>query len=62
MGPIVPYQQCVILFGVDYVCLTRHSVGNLAPSFNCQSPLLVEGLPFTVQNTDVKRSDRGQIK
>ena len=34
MGPVVPYQQHVILFGVDYVCLTRHLVGNIPHNFN----------------------------
>lgn len=57
MEPVVPYQQHVILFGVDYMCLTRHSVGNIPHNCNCWS-LLAEGVPFTVWNTDVKRIDR----
>lgn len=55
MGPKVPYQQCVILFGVDHMCLTSHSVGNLSHNFNRQSPFVVEGLNFTMWNTYMKR-------
>lgn len=35
LGPVVPYQLYVILCRVDYMCLTRHSVGNVSHSFNC---------------------------
>ena len=27
LRPVVSYQRCIVLFGVDHMCLTRHSVG-----------------------------------
>lgn len=61
MGPMFSYQQRVILFGVDYMCLTRHSAGNISHNFNCRSLFLVEGVSFTIWDTDMRRIDRGQI-
>lgn len=58
VGPMVPYQQRVILFVVGCACLTRHSVVATSHSFNCQSVLLVGGIPFIIWNTDMKRIDR----
>lgn len=43
LGPMVFYQEHVILFEVSYTCLTRHSVGNISCNFNCRSPPLVGG-------------------
>lgn len=60
VGPMVPYQQRVLLFVVGYACLTRHSVGATSHSFNCRSVLLVGGSPFIVWNTDRKRIDRAK--
>ena len=27
LRPVVSYQWCIVLFGVDHMCLTRHSIG-----------------------------------
>ena len=58
LGPVVPYQQCIVLFGVDHVCLTRHSVGTPSHHLSCRLLLLVEGVPSTIWDTDVERIDR----
>lgn len=58
LGPVVPYQQCISLFGVDHMCLTRHSVGTLSHHLSCWPLLLVEGVPSTIWDTDVERTDR----
>lgn len=56
-GPVVPYQQCVSLFGVDHMCLTRHSVGTHVSSFELLTTS-VEGVPSTIWDIDVERTDR----
>lgn len=58
LGPVVPYQQCIVLFGVDHMCLTRHSIGTLSHHLSCRLLLLVEGVPSTIWDTDVERIDR----
>lgn len=58
VGPMVPYQQRVVLFVVGYTCLTRHPVRDTSHSFNYRSALLGGGIPFIIWNTDMKRIDR----
>lgn len=46
VGPLVPYQPRVLLFGVDSTCLTGLSVGTISHNCHRRSRLLVGHSPF----------------